>query len=370
MSDNAWVWAVLAVALVLALVGLWLLLGDRLTASRTRPRHARPSRDQFRADDAPPPPPKRAAVIINPTKFEDPTPILEGVHATCERLGWDEPLVLRTTAEDVGTGQARQALAEAVDVVCVLGGDGTVRTVAQELVGSGLPLGLLGGGTGNLLARNLALPTDDVTAAVEVALTGRNKHIDVGWAVLDPTPEQSAGDTASAANRYAFLVIAGLGLDAAIMENTSEELKAKMGWTAYVPAGVKNLLVRRFKAHMSVDGAAEVVYRARTILIGNCGKIQGGINLMPEAEPDDGILDIVAISPRGVAGWAGVAAKVLSKSEKTTATLDRYRGESVAITVEHRQKVELDGDILGEADAVMMSVHPRGLIVRTPAPAP
>jgi diacylglycerol kinase family enzyme len=237
------------------------------------------------------------------------------------------------------------------------------------MVGSGVPMGLLPGGTGNLLARNLEVPTDDLARAVEVAITGRNRHIDVGWLRLNPDEahlEEHVGEGSSVGlRRHAFLVMAGLGLDAAIMEGTSEKLKARIGWTAYVPTGLKHLLVERFKAHLSVDGGAPATVRARTILIGNCGRLTGGINLMPEAEPDDGTLDVVVIAPKGLAAWVAVAARVLTKSERTTQTLDRYRCQAVGIRVDHEQKIELDGDIIGEARHVEVEVQPRALIVRT-----
>jgi diacylglycerol kinase family enzyme len=149
------------------------------------------------------------------------------------------------------------------------------------------------------------------------------------------------------------------------MDNTSEKLKARIGWTAYVPAGLKHLLVERFKAHLTLDGGATSTVRARTVLIGNCGKLTGGINLMPDAVPDDGMLDVVVIAPKGLAAWVGVAARVLSKSERSTQTLDRYRCQSVGVRVDHEQKIELDGDIIGEATHVDVEVQPRALIVRT-----
>jgi diacylglycerol kinase family enzyme len=132
-----------------------------------------------------------------------------------------------------------------------------------------------------------------------------------------------------------------------------------------VPAGLKHLLVERFKAHLSVDGGPPSTIRARTVLIGNCGKLTGGINLMPDAEPDDGTLDVVVIAPKGLTAWVAVAARVLTKSERTTQTLARYRCQSVGIRVDHDQKIELDGDIIGEANHVEIDVQPRALIVRT-----
>jgi diacylglycerol kinase family enzyme len=220
------------------------------------------------------------------------------------------------------------------------------------MAGTGIPVGIIPAGTGNLLARNLGIPLAH-DEALETVLRGQDRAIDV---------VAIEGDEL---DRTRFVVMAGLGLDAAIMEDTSEKLKAKIGWTAYVPAGLKHLLVERFKAHLTVDGAPPSTIRARTVLIGNCGKLTGGINLMPDAEPDDGTLDVVVIAPKGLTAWAGVAARVLTKSERTTQNLDRYRCQSVGIRVDHEQKIELDGDIIGEANHIEVEVQPRALIVRT-----
>jgi diacylglycerol kinase (ATP) len=368
VSDAWWTWVGIAVALILVVAGVWLLLSSRGDRARAA---SRPARDSFRAEDETPPPPrKRLAVVLNPTKLDSAgDDVHEVVTRVCAEQGWDEPLFIETSENDVGFGQTRQALAEGVDVVCAFGGDGTVRAVAQEMVGSGVPMGLLPGGTGNLLARNLEMPTDDLARCVEVAISGRNRHIDVGWMRLDPDEvhlEEHVGEgSTEGPRRHAFLVMAGLGLDAAIMDETSEKLKARIGWTAYVPAGLKHLLVERFKANLSVDGGPPTTIRARTVLIGNCGKLTGGINLIPDAEPDDGTLDVVVIAPKGLTAWVAVAAKVLSKSERTTQNLDRYRCQSLGVRVDHEQKIELDGDIIGQATHIEVEVQPRALIVRT-----
>ncbi|MGG5260751.1 diacylglycerol/lipid kinase family protein [Phycicoccus avicenniae] len=367
MSAETWTWIGIGVAVLFALVGAYLVV-----SSREEGRHAsssRPARDSFRQGEDAPPPRKRVAVVVNPTKFDD----LDAVRATlarvCAEHDWADPLVLETTPHDVGFGQTRSALEQGVDLVCALGGDGTVRAVAQEMVGSGVPLGLLPGGTGNLLARNLEMPVDDLERALVVALTGRNRHIDAGWLTLDPDHlelEEGAGEGSTAGERrHAFFVMAGLGLDAAIMDSTSEQLKSRIGWGAYVPAGLRNMLTDRFKVTLTTDGGPPETKRARMVVIGNCGKITGGIDLLPDAEPDDGTLDVIVLAPRGVAAWASVAARVVTKSDRTTGNLSRYRCQTAHVEVDEPQRVQVDGDIVGEATRLAVEVQPRVLVVRT-----
>ncbi|CAN7229843.1 diacylglycerol/lipid kinase family protein [Knoellia sp. LjRoot47] len=380
---------------IVAILGLLLVIGLFVAVAtgwgRSQGRHAspkRPTRSSFRQgqDDAPEPPKKRVAVILNPTKFVDVAAAHELVRATVLAHGeWDEPIVSETTLEDPGFGQARAALAEGVDLVCAIGGDGTVRSVAHVLTGTSTPMGLIPAGTGNLMGRNLGLPLD-VAGGIEVALTGRNRHIDVGWLTMDPDTEQAstqeldpghdgptepdvgADDTHGsdpAPNQHAFLVMAGLGLDASIMHSTTEEAKARMGWGAYVATGAKNLLGARFATRLRIDGGEPIAHTARTVVVGNCGRLTGGITLMPDAEVDDGILDVVAITPKGIVGWAGVAVHVLAKRGQNHPKLDRYRCQSILVSLDAPQMVEIDGDVIGEARRVRFEVRPRSLIVRT-----
>ncbi len=368
MSGETWTFIGIGVAVLFALVGTYLVL-----SSRESGRHAgggRPARDSFRpATEDEPPPRKRVAVVVNPTKFDDLPAVRASLAKVCAEQDWDDPIVLETTPHDVGFGQTRQAIADGVDLVCALGGDGTVRAVAQEMVGSGVPLGLLPGGTGNLLARNLELPVDDLERAMTVALSGRNRHVDAGWLTLDPEDlelEEGAGEGSTAGERrHAFFVMAGLGLDAAIMDSTSEQLKSRIGWGAYVPAGLRNMLTERFKVTLTVDGGPPETQRARMVVIGNCGKITGGIDLLPDAEPDDGTLDVIVLAPRGVAAWASVAARVITKSDRSTTTLSRHRCQTAHVQVGEPQRVQVDGDIVGEATRVAVEVQHRVLIVRT-----
>jgi diacylglycerol kinase family enzyme len=304
---------------------------------------------------------RRVAVVVNPTKFDDVAAARRQVAGTCAALGWAEPLWLETTAEDPGPGQTRQALAEDVDLVCALGGDGTVRTVAENIVHTGVPLGLLPQGTGNLLARNLGLPLDDLDASLRIALTGADRPVDVGRVVFDVS-----GEDAEPAEQV-FLVMAGLGFDAAMMAGVTEQLKARVGWLAYVFAGLTNLGGERVKVWMSADSGPTVVRRVRTVIVGNCGRLTGGIVLIPDAEVDDGWLDVVALSPRGVVSWASMATRVLSRREDRR--VGRRRCRQVQVRCDPPQQGQLDGDPVGLVRAIAARIDAGALIVRVPAPA-
>ena len=158
--------------------------------------------------------------MCNPSTVDDP----EGLRAELKRrdatseIDW-----LETTEDDPGAGQTRQALAAGADLVLVCGGDGTVAACAGALAGTGVPIGLVPTGTGNLLVRNLGLPLD-VPTALDQALGSSRRTIDL---------LESDGRR--------FAVMAGLGFDAAMIRDTGEQAKARHGWAAYVarrPAGV------------------------------------------------------------------------------------------------------------------------------------
>jgi diacylglycerol kinase (ATP) len=304
-------------------------------------------------------PPRRAAVVVNPTKFSDTEAVRRRVVQAFVDAGWAEPLWLETTPDDTGHGQSVQALEASVDLVCPLGGDGTVREVAQVVVGSGVPLGLLPGGTGNLLARTLGLPIDDLGAALRVALTGTPRQVDVGRVAFDVSGEDERP------RERVFLVMAGLGFDAAMMEGAPERLKAKVGWLAYALSGLRNLRGPDVRVRIGVDDRPSFRRRVRTVLVGNSGKLTGGIVLMPEASVTDGWLDAVAMSPKGVLGWAAVAARVLTKGGH--ARVEHIRCRTLEVHTDRPQQAQLDGDTVGLVRAMRARVDPGALLVQMPA---
>jgi diacylglycerol kinase (ATP) len=296
-------------------------------------------------------PSRRAAVVINPAKSAGPA--LQGaIYRLCETQGWAEPLWLETTVEDPGAGQARQALDEGVDVVIAAGGDGTVRCVAEVLAGTGTPLGLVPLGTGNLLARNLGINVSDPVGACLDVLNGSEKSLDVVKAIFDREDER------------VFLVMAGLGYDAAIMADTVDVLKDRMGWLAYIEAGIRKLPGKPVKARISVDGGEPVRRRIRSVMVGNCGRIMGGVEIFPEARADDGVLDLLILAPRGRLGWLGVIAGIFGRNKGETESVEYFQGKSAEITLEHEQEFQVDGDHVGAGTHLAVTVEPDALKIR------
>lgn len=296
--------------------------------------------------------PKRAAVVINPAKAAG-SDLRASLVRLCDTQGWAEPLWLETTEEDPGTGQARQALEAGVDVVIAAGGDGTVRCVAEVLAGTDTPLGLVPLGTGNLLARNMGVEiTDPVSAAYDV-LNGTERTVDVVRSRFDQSEDENV-----------FLVIAGVGYDAAIMADTVDILKDRMGWLAYVEAGIRKLPGKPVRATITVDGRDPVKRRIRSVMIGNCGQIMGGIEIFPEAKVDDGVLDVLILAPRGRLGWLGVVKGIFGRRKNRTESAEYFQGRSAEVTLHHDQEFQLDGDHVGTGKHLSVRVDPGALKLR------
>jgi diacylglycerol kinase family enzyme len=297
--------------------------------------------------------PQRAAIIINPAKpVEVDVKELAARHAA--ENGWGETLWFETTKDDPGVGQAREALAQGADIVIAGGGDGTVRCVAEVLAGGDVPMGLLPFGTGNLLARNLGMDITDYDGAMAGALAGTERKIDVVRARRsDPDQEQL------------FLVMAGMGYDATIMADTDEELKHKVGWLAYVDAGIRNLPGKPVKATIVIDGRRVVHRGVRSVMVGNCGKVQGGLEIFPEAKVDDGLLDVAVLAPHhGRLGWLSVLAGIIGKGRGKDTSVEYFQGKSVEVTLEHNDDYQLDGDHEGQGRHVRMTLEPSALTLR------
>lgn len=317
---------------------------------------------------------KTAAVVYNPIKVN-----LKQLKATVKsaeaHAGWSKSLWFETSVLDPGGDVTRQALDNGADVILAAGGDGTIRAVAEALRGTTVPIALLPSGTGNLLARNMSLALDNLKLSVETAFLGTAKPIDLG--VVEA--ERADGSRTT----HVFLVMAGLGLDAQMAANTNAVLKARVGWIAYIDAIARAVRDNnRVKVRYSLDGGPHGSATVNTVIVGNCGLLPGGIQLLPDAVIDDGIFDIVAFRPGGFVGWvqiymklvwengilrrSTVGRRIVSTSREVRA-LRYLRGSELTIRLEHPEEFELDGDPFGEAIALKAHVDHLGLRVMVPS---
>jgi undecaprenyl-diphosphatase len=286
--------------------------------------------------------PQPSAVVANPTKMTHPEAERIQVSAALTAAGWPEPEWLETTPADPGGGQTRQAVDNGVKVVFAAGGDGTVRACAGALIGTDVALAVLPLGTGNLLAGNLRLPTH-VPDAVAIATGYSLRRVDVG--IVEDR---------------CFTVMAGMGLDAEMIHDAPDRLKARLGWPAYVVAAVRHLCQPPMRVQIRVDEAQPVTRDARAVLIGNVGKLQGGMRVIPQAQPDDGVLDVAVLKPPTRRSWFPLAWSLLRR-RPTTPNLETLRGKHIEIVSDREQRRELDGDLIEPARWLTAEVRPAAL---------
>jgi diacylglycerol kinase (ATP) len=310
---------------------------------------------------------ERIAFIANPTKAGV-AEVREAAYRACSMRYLPEPVWLYTTPHESGTVLAREAIEAGADVLVAVGGDGTVRAVAEAAIEKGVPLGIIPTGTGNLLARNLDIPANDFSAAIRTAIDGMDSKVDVGWI--------SVGNEEGEEQDHLFLVFAGIGIDADMVAGADDKLKSTLGWGAYFFAALPFMGAKRMRASVSVDGSEPVIGQMRSVVAANCGRLPGGMTLMPDARINDGALDFATIDTRaGIAGWAELFSEVWIQGAGLTAPnlpkawragrIDHARGTSVDIRVEAPQRVQADGESLGRASHVRARIDPGVLTVRT-----
>ncbi|WP_432885308.1 diacylglycerol kinase family protein [Kribbella sp. CA-245084] len=297
--------------------------------------------------------PPRAAVIVNPIKVGDGVAFRRKVTRALEIRGYDEPLWLETREDDAGNAMAKQAIEYESDLVLVAGGDGTVRVVCSALAHTGIPVGVIPAGTGNLLARNLHIPLD-LDDALERILEGRDRRIDL---------VRVHGDQLDTDH---FAVMAGLGLDAAIISDAPPHLKKQIGWTAYLVSAAKNINHPSVRVTLALDDAEPIERRVRTVVVGNVGMLQANIPLLPDARPDDGLLDVVVIAPRRVTQWPIVLWRLMTRTNRTDMYLERFTGRKVEIHAAVDVQRQLDGDPIGPGRYLVCEIEPGALTARVP----
>jgi YegS/Rv2252/BmrU family lipid kinase len=297
----------------------------------------------------------RVLLIANPVAARHDDAIRHRVVEYLGREGWQVEMAVTT-----GPGDARdlaaQGLASGVDAVAVFGGDGTTMQAAAAMVGTGVPLALIPGGTGNLLAGNLRIPTNPVRAARSL-VRGHARVIDLGRVVL-PDGE------------HYFGVACGAGVDAEVMGGTPTASKRRWGIGAYFASTFRVLpTIRSSACTVSVDGVA-FDFPAALVLIMNCGEmIPPFVRIRPEINPDDGLLDLVAVSAdtpwEGIRGLLRVVFDGRREEIRETPYLRYARGTRFTVECGGHLPVQFDGDPVGHTP-FSAEVRPKALAVMVP----
>ncbi len=216
--------------------------------------------------------------------------------------------------------------------VFTLGGDGTAMEVIGALAHSGVPIGVLPGGTGNLVARALRTPLR-IETAVPALLAGELVMLDLGY-----IPE---------CKRY-FAFSSGVGVDARMIDETHPETKRRFGIGAYVHTGVKVGLNRRvFGVRVEVNG--EVIEReATSLMVANFGTVLGTLfTFGPGIRQDDGLLDLCVFSPSHSLDAMRIAWRLFRRNFESDDAMLYRSGREFRVECDPPQLYQADGELLG-----------------------
>jgi diacylglycerol kinase (ATP) len=232
----------------------------------------------------------------------------------------------------------------------VWGGDGMVQRCIEALAGSSVALAILPAGTANLLATNLGIPRD-LPRALRIGLSGSRRKLDVG-----------------VINGERFAVMAGSGFDSRMIGKADGPNKKRLGRLAYARAGVTALGTRTVRTKIRVDGAVWFDGMASSVLVGNVGKVAGGVKVFASASPWDGTLEVGVVTAKSVWQWLRVLSRAAGGHADRSAFVKLTRGRKIAVKLGRKRAYELDGGIRPATRRLRIHVEPAALTICTPRP--
>lgn len=267
-----------------------------------------------------------------------------------ERQGVVDPRWVEVPKSRFAPKQVKRLLKDGVDLLVVWGGDGMVQRCVDALAGTDVALAVVPAGTANLFATNLGIP-QDIEQAVAIALRGDRRKLDAGRF-----------------NGEHFAVMAGAGFDAAMIRDADGTLKDRLGRAAYVVTGSKNLRAKPFKAKIAVDGAPWYAGDASCILIGNVGRLFGGVDVFEDASPDDGRLEIGVVHADGVTDWVRTLARTAVGHAERSPLVQSTSARSMKVKLNRKVLYELDGGDREKVKKFAVKVRPEAVTVCVPKP--
>jgi YegS/Rv2252/BmrU family lipid kinase len=265
-----------------------------------------------------------------------------------EEAGVTDPLWYEVPKSRKAPKRVKQALEEGAELVFAWGGDGTVQRCLDVLAGTGVPLAIVPAGTANLLATNLGIPAD-IEQAVGAGLHGARRAIDVGRM-----------------NGERFGVMAGAGLDAAMIRDADAGLKDRVGRIAYVWTGARNITEKPFKAKIRVDGSTWFKDRTSCILVGNVGSLFGGVDAFDDAKPDDGMLEVGVVTAESAIQWARTLARTAIGTTARSPFVQITRARTIEVELSRKVLYELDGGDRDKVKSFEIEVEPGAIDICVP----
>ncbi len=266
--------------------------------------------------------------------------------------GVSDPLWVEVPKSRFAPARVKEMLKEGADLIFVWGGDGMVQQCIDVLAGSTTTLAILPAGTANLLATNLGIPKD-LKAAVRIGLHGARRKLDVG--VL---------------NGEHFAVMAGTGLDALMIRDADAGLKDAVGRMAYLWTGAKNVRRKPVGTKIRVDGHRWFKGEASCVLIGNVGKVIGGVSAFQDAHPDDGRLDVGVVTADGLWQWARTMGRTALGDATASPFVQTTTGRSIEVRLDRKVPYELDGGDRKKQKKLDIEVEPGAISVCVPEEEP
>lgn len=301
-------------------------------------------------------PPRRVQVIINPAAGQN-QPILQVLNAAFKTAGIDWDVSITKESGD-GLRLAKEAVEDEVDLVAVYGGDGTVAETAGGLIGSQVPMAILPGGTANVMAVELGIPSDLTEACALISNPNAIiRSVDMG--MVGSSEELSKGGGKH------FLLRASLGFEAEMVDGANRDLKDRLGVLAYALSALQTLAdppVAHYR--LKLDGK-EVESQGLACIIANSGTMGAqGLLLVPDINVSDGLLDIVVITRPDLPGLVALAASVVGGSENRP-SLQHWQVREAEIEADPPQLVQVDGEMI-ELQSVAVRVLPQAVRVLVP----
>lgn len=290
------------------------------------------------------------AVIINPATHGNANAIVALLrrHLPAD-VAFDIHL---TPAANTATALAREALSRGAAKVVAVGGDGTVAEVAAALRGTSVPLGIVPGGSTNITARELGIPGYPMEAIALVFGSHRLTPLDAG--LLHSRQGESL-----------FLHMAGAGFDSTLFRNTSAELKRKLGWIAYLPSALHEVVCPPAQFAVVADGVARQVTSPLVLVANGRSIISPWLAVAPRIRSDDGWLDVLIFRPKTPAELLQAVSGAATREVDISPFVQHVRAREIELSADPRLPVESDGDLVTQTP-VRITVVPAAVHVIVP----